>query len=141
MKIKIMKLNEEAKVPAYACQGDAGMDLFSNEDVLILPGKRVLISTGICVEFSEEFVALIWDKSGIALKKGLTKIAGVIDSSYRGEWKIALFNLGNEKVQINKGDKIAQVLFQRIEKAQVEIVKSLSETSRGEGGFGSTGDK
>lgn len=136
-----MKLNEEAKVPAYACQGDAGMDLFSNEDILILPGKRVLISTGICVEFPEEFVALIWDKSGIALKKGLTKIAGVIDSSYRGEWKIALFNLGKEKIHINKGDKIAQVLFQRIEKAQVEIVENLSETSRGEGGFGSTGDK
>lgn len=141
MKIKIMKIDEGAKVPMYACPGDAGMDLFSNEDVFILPGKRVLISTGICVEFPEEFVALIWDKSGIALKKGLTKIAGVIDSSYRGEWKIALFNLGSEKIQINKGDKIAQVLFQRIEKAQVEIVESLSETSRGEGGFGSTGDK
>lgn len=141
MKIKVMKLDEGAKIPAYACQGDAGMDLFSNEEVLILPGKRVLISTGIAVEFPEEYVALIWDKSGIAVKKGLTKIAGVIDSSYRGEWKIALYNLGKEKVQINKGDKIAQVLFQKIERAQVEVVDSLSETSRGEGGFGSTGDK
>lgn len=141
MKIKIKKLDEEAKVPMYASKGDAGMDLFSNEDILISPGKRVLISTGICVEFPEEFVALIWDKSGIAVKKGLTKIAGVIDSSYRGEWKIALFNIGDDKIQINRGDKIAQVLFQKIERAQVEVVEELSETSRGEGSFGSTGNR
>jgi len=139
MKLKIKKLVEEAIIPKFAYEEDAGMDLYSIEDVIINPGERVAIRTGISMEFSKEYVALIWDKSGIATKKGLTKIAGVIDSNYRGEWKIILFNLGKEIAQINCGDKIAQVLFQKVEHPEIEICEELSDTSRGEGGFGSTG--
>lgn len=141
MKIKVKKLTESAKTPEYANPGDAGMDLFSDEEVLIGSKERALISTGISVEFPEEFVALVWDKSGIATKKGLTKIAGVIDSGYRGEWKIALLNVGSEEIKIEKGDKIAQVLFQKFKRAEIEEVDSLSESVRGEGGFGSSGKK
>jgi len=139
MIIKIKKLSEDAIIPCYAHDDDAGMDVFSNEDVLIGPKKRVLIKTGISVEFPRGYSALVWDKSGIAVNKGLTKIAGVIDSGYRGEWKIALFNLGEEAVKIKKGEKIAQVLFQKIERPEIVESNELENSSRGQGGFGSTG--
>ena len=139
MKIKIKKLTEDAIIPKYAHDGDVGMDLYSNEDILIEKGKRVLIKTGISIEFENGYAALIWDRSGLAVNKGITKIAGVIDPGYRGEWKIALINLGEEAVQINKGERIAQVLFQKVEMAEIEICDELGEAQRGNNGFGSTG--
>jgi dUTP pyrophosphatase len=141
MKIKIKKLTETAVVPNFAHDDDAGMDIYSDEDIIIEPKKRVLIKTGIAMEFPKEYAALVWDKSGIAINKGLTKIAGVIDAGYRGEYKIAMFNLNEEPVKISKGEKIAQILFQKIEHPEVEITEELSESSRGSGGFGSTGIK
>jgi len=141
MQIKIKKLNPDAIIPRYALPGDAGMDLFSAEDVTIMPGERHPIATGLSIELPEGFVSLIWDKSGIALKKGLMKMAGVIEHTYRGEYKILLLNTSKEEVEIKKGDKIAQLLVQPIVTAEIIEVDKLSETDRGAGGFGSTGDK
>lgn len=141
MKIKIKKLTEDAIVPKYAHDSDAGMDLYSNEDITINPGQRVLIKTGISIEFENGYAALIWDRSGLAINKGITKIAGVIDPGYRGEWKVALINLGDEAVSINKGERISQVLFQKVERAEIEICDELSCSSRGDGAFGSTGTR
>ncbi len=142
VEIKFKKLDFGAKVPVYATEGDAGMDLFSNEELILKPGERVLVSTGISSEFPMGYVALIWDKSGLAVKKGIKTMAGVIDCGYRGEWKIALYNTSNEDFKIEKGDKIAQALIQPIEHASIkEVSEDLSESERGEGGFGSTGIK
>jgi len=141
MKIKIKKLVPEAIIPSYSLPGDAGMDMYSVEDAVIEAGERKLISTGISIELPEGFVSLVWDKSGIALKKGIKTMGGVIEHTYRGEYKIILFNTSKEKFEIKKGDKIAQVLIQPIVTAEIEEVEELSDSVRGKGGFGSTGIK
>ncbi len=141
-KIKIKKINENAKVPNYAHQGDAGLDFYSAEENYILkPGERKGFSTGIKMEIPNKYVGLIWDKSGLAAKYGMKMMAGVIDSTYRGEVIVVLINLGNKEYLVEKNAKIAQMLIQKIEKAEIEIVKSLDITKRGDGGFGSTGIK
>jgi len=137
--IKIKKLTPDAIIPKYANPGDAGMDFFSNEETLILPSQRKLISTGIAMAIPFGYVGLIWDKSGIAAKHGIKVLAGVIDSSYRGEIKILLHNLSAEEFKIGKGTKIAQMLIQPAEQKQIIEVKELDDTKRGTGGFGSTG--
>ena len=137
--IKIKKLSEEAKVPNYANPGDAGMDFYSNEEVILEPNQRKLISTGISMAIPEGYVGLFWDKSGIASKFGIKTMAGVIDSGYRGEIKILLHNLSTEKFEVKKGMKIAQMLIQPVEQKQIIEVDLLDQTERGEGGFGSTG--
>jgi len=139
IKIKIKKINPEAIIPHYSHEGDAGMDIYSCEDVVIKANQRALVSTGLAIELPEGYVSLIWDKSGIASKFGITKMAGVIEHTYRGEYKILLFNTSNQDYIIKKGQKIAQLLVQPIITAEVEEAQELSETSRGEGGFGSTG--
>jgi len=138
IKIKIKKLVSDAKIPSYAHLGDAGMDIYSNENLIIKPKHRALVKTGISMEFPEGNVALVWDKSGIA-NKGITTLAGVIDSSYRGEIKIALLNIGSQNYEIKKGEKIAQILIQPISQGEIEEVFELNESSRGERGFGSSG--
>ena len=139
MKIKIKKLREEAKIPNYAHPGDAGLDLYSCIDAEIAPGERVLIPTGLSIELPEGYVSLIWDKSGIALKQGLTCLGGVIEYTYRGEYGVILFNTSKETYKVKKGDKVAQLLIQPIVSAEIEVADELSETKRGTGGFGSTG--
>ena len=139
MKIKIKKLNPEAIVPSYAHKGDAGMDLYSVEDLILKPKHRVAVKTGISFEMSKGYVALIWDKSGVALKTGIKTMAGVIDSGYRGEIKVVLNNLSSKNYEIKKGQKIAQVLIQKVENPKIEIIEELNKTSRGAGGFGSSG--
>lgn len=139
VKIKIKKLHPDAVVPQYAHPGDAGMDLYSVEDLVLRPGERVGIKTGISIELPESHVSLIWDKSGNALKSGIKTMAGVCDSGYRGEYTVVLINLSGKDFEIKKGQKVAQVLIQKVENPEIEIVNELSETSRGEGGFGSTG--
>jgi len=138
MKLKIKKLHPDAKIPSYANKTDAGMDIYSIEDVIILPNTRTLVKTGISMEFEKGYVALVWDKSGIA-KNGLTKIGGVIDSGYRGEYKIMLLNISSKPYKIVKGQKIAQILIQKVFQPEIELVEELSSSDRGEGGFGSTG--
>lgn len=139
MKLKIKKLNNDAVVPCYAKQGDAGMDIFASEKLTLLPGERGLVKTGIAMEFPEGYVFLVWDKSGISTKTGVTTIAGVVDAGYRGELQIAVINLGQEPYTFEKGKKVAQGLMQPIVQAEIEEVETLGDSSRGEGGFGSTG--
>jgi dUTP pyrophosphatase len=139
MKIKIKKLDSDAKTPSYAHPGDAGLDIFSNENSILKPNHRKAISTGISVELPKGYVGLVWDKSGIAIKSGIKTMAGVMDASYRGEYHIVLVNLSSKNYEIKKGEKIAQLLIQKVENAQIEIVEELSSSKRGKKGFGSTG--
>ena len=141
-KIKIQKIDENTKVPNYAHQGDAGLDFYSAEENYILkPQERKGFSTGVKMEIPDGYVGLIWDKSGLAAKYGVKTMAGVIDSTYRGEVMIVLINLGNKEYLVEKNAKIAQMLIQKIEQAEIEIVDDLNVTKRGGGGFGSTGMK
>ncbi|MDX9913446.1 MAG: dUTP diphosphatase [Candidatus Moranbacteria bacterium] len=139
MKIEIKKINPEAKIPIYAIKNDAGMELYSVEDLIVEPGKILTCGTGIAVAIPVSYVGLIWDKSGVAFKGGIKTMGGVIDSSYRGEIKIILVNLSDKAYVINKGDKVAQMLIQKVESPDIEEVEVLDDTERGEGGFGSTG--
>ena len=139
MLIKFQKILDEAIIPHYAHQGDAGMDIFSVEETIIKSGERKSVRTGVKMELAEGFVALVWDKSGLALKNGIKTMAGVIDSGYRGEIGVVLANLSGQDYKIEKGQKIAQMLIQKVERMEIEEVKELSETKRGADGFGSTG--
>lgn len=139
IKLKIKKLHTEAKVPHYAHPHDAGMDLFALEQAVIAPGARALVGTGIALEIPEGYVGLVWDKSGLSNSHGLKTLGGVIDAGYRGEIKVGLVNLGTEEYVVGTGHKIAQLLIQKIEHANIIAVEELSDTVRGEGGFGSTG--
>ena len=139
MEIKIKKLNPEAKIPQFALKGDVGMDLYSAEEVVIRPGERISCKTGIAMKIPDGYAALIWDKSGPSHKFGIKTLGGVFDSNYTGEYMIGLVNLGKEDYKIEKGRKIAQVLFQKIEIPEILEVEELEETNRGAGAFGSTG--
>lgn len=139
--MKFKRLKENAILPSYAHQGDAGMDFYSCESYSIKPGERILISTGWAIELPEGYVSLIWDKSGLAVKKGLTVLGGVIEYTYRGEYGVVLLNTSNELVEIKSGEKVAQLLIQPICTAEIEETNELSDTLRGIGGFGSTGVK
>ena len=139
MIIKIKKLNPEAKLPIYAHPGDAGMDFFALAETEIKPGEVIRVKTGIALELPIGYVGLIWDKSGLAANHGLKTMAGVLDAGYRGELQIVVTNLSKEIYSIKKHDKVAQMLIQRIESPELIEVDELSDTSRGEGGFGSTG--
>ncbi|MDD5191646.1 MAG: dUTP diphosphatase [Candidatus Nanoarchaeia archaeon] len=137
--VKVKKLHPDAIIPYYAHDGDAGLDIFSNEDCIIKAGERKLISTGISMELPDGYVALVWDKSGLAGNNGLHCLAGVGDAGYRGEYKIVVFNTSKDDYYVKKGQKVSQILIQPIMAAEIEEVKELSETKRGDGGFGSTG--
>ena len=139
MEIKIKKLNPEAKIPQFALKGDVGMDLYSAEEVVIRPGERISCKTGIAMKIPDGYAALIWDKSGPSHKFGIKTLSGVFDSNYTGEYMIGLVNLGKEDYKIEKGQKIAQVLFQKIEIPEILEVDELEKTNRGTGAFGSTG--
>jgi len=141
LKIKVKKLRPDAILPHYNHPGDAGMDIYAVEDIILWPNEPVAVPTGISIELPKGYVALIWDKSGLSLKEGIKTMAGVCDSNYRGEYKIVLLNTTNQYYYIDKGDKIAQMLIQPVMNAEIEEVSELSETSRGSGGFGSTGMK
>ncbi|MFH1238453.1 MAG: dUTP diphosphatase [archaeon] len=139
--IKVKKLKENAIVPRYAHNGDAAMDLFSTEDYLVPAGKRQLVSTGISMELPEGYFASIRGKSGLAYKKGICILGGVIEYTYRGEYGVIVLNTGNDDFEIKVGDKVAQVIIAPIATADVEVVEELSETVRGDGAWGSTGER
>lgn len=141
MKIKIKKIHPDAKIPQFALAGDVGMDLYSIVDVVMKPGEKISCPTGIAIKIPEGFAALIWDKGGPAHKFGIKTLGGVFDSNFTGEYVIIMVNLGKEEYVIEKGQKIAQVLFQKIEIPEIEEVNELEETNRGAGAFGSTGLK
>ena len=142
LRVKIQKINENAKIPNYAHQGDAGLDLYlAEEDYILKPRERRGFLTGIKMEIPNGYVGLIWDKSGLAVKYGIKIMAGVIDSTYRGEVIVVLANIGSKEYLIEKNAKIAQMLIQKVELAKIEIVEDLNVTKRGDSGFGSTGMK
>jgi len=136
--VKIQKLYVDVKVPAYAHPGDAGMDLYSRELRTLERGEPHLFRLGFKLELPPGFVALIKDKSGLALR-GIHTMGGVIEYTYRGEYGVILNNVTNREFRVEPGDKIAQLVILPVATAVLEEVGSLSETSRGEGGFGSTG--
>lgn len=139
MKLQIEKIHEDAKLPEYGYAGDAGLDLFAYGDFVIKPGDRVSVPTGIKLAIPEGYVGLVWDKSGLAFKRGIKSMGGVVDSGYRGEVMVCLINLSGEAQKINTGDKIAQMLIQPFVSA--EIIEGILDpaTHRGEKGFGSSG--
>lgn len=145
MKVRIKKLNERAVIPTYGSVGSAGGDLYSAEenDITVAPGQTAFIGTGLAVEIPQGLVGLVYARSGLACKKGLAPAnkVGVIDSDYRGEIKVALYNHGKETQTVAKGERIAQLVIAPFVFAEYEETDDLSDTARGEGGFGSTGRK
>lgn len=141
MKLRVKKLCIDAKVPAYAHEGDSGMDLYSVEEFGLAPGERRLVKTGLQIALPRGFEAQVRPKSGLAANFGVTVLntPGTVDSGYRGEIMVIMANLGKEPYRVEKGKKIAQMVIARVEEAEVEVVEELDETKRKDGGFGSTG--
>ena len=143
--MNIKKLNENATIPTYGSEFAAGADLYAclEGDVTIEPAQTVLIHTGLAMEIPEGLVGLIYARSGLASKKGLAPAnkVGVIDSDYRGEIMVALHNHGNKPQTVSHGERIAQIVFAPFYAADFNLVDELSDTVRGAGGFGSTGNK
>lgn len=137
--VKIKRLKENAVLPSYAHKGDAGMDLVSCENYIVGPGKRQLVSTGISMELPEGYFASIRGKSGLAYKKGISILGGVIEFGYTGEYGVIVLNTGEEDFEILAGDKIAQVVIAPVAVAEVAEVDELSKSTRGDGAWGSTG--
>ena len=146
MTVAIKIINESTNVlPEYATEGSAGMDVraFISEPIQLQPLQRALIPTGLHIELPQGYEAQLRPRSGLALKQGITCLnsPGTVDSDYRGEIKIILINLSNGPQVVNNGDRIAQMVIQKVERINWEAVEVLSETVRNNGGFGSTGKK
>jgi dUTP pyrophosphatase len=142
MELKVQFVREGIPVPSYAHPGDAGLDLYAAEEVRLKPFERALVPTGIKIAIPEGYAGFVQPKSGLALKHGLSIVntPGLIDAGYRGEVGVILINLDpGETITIAKGQKIAQLVIQRVENVTVSVVDELDDTTRGEGGFGSTG--
>ncbi|HIH09155.1 MAG TPA: dUTP diphosphatase [Candidatus Diapherotrites archaeon] len=141
MKVSIRILSEDARMPKLEHEGDAGFDLYSTEDAILKPMQRKLIPTGISMAIEKGYEAQIRPKSGLAIEHGITLLntPGTIDAGYRGEIKVIVINLGEKEYRIEKGKKICQVVFNKIEHPEIIEVQELEASSRGKGGFGSTG--
>lgn len=142
LQVQLKMLDPDLEAPSYAHPGDAGADLRSRVDVVLQPGERKLVPTGVAIALPEGFVALIHPRSGLATKHGLTIVnaPGTVDAGYRGEIAVTLLNTdATQSIELGRGDRIAQMVIQRVEYAQFIPVSELSESVRGTGGFGSTG--
>jgi len=141
VKVSIRILSEDARMPKLEHEGDAGFDLYSTEDAILKPMQRKLIPTGISMAIEKGYEAQIRPKSGLAIEHGITLLntPGTIDAGYRGEIKVIVINLGEKEYRIEKGKKICQVVFNKIEHPEIIEVQELEASSRGKGGFGSTG--
>lgn len=140
--VPIKRLDPTVELPTYAYEGDAGLDLRSNEDVILAPLERRLISTGLAVAIPEGYAGFVQPRSGMALKRGLSmaNTPGLIDSHYRGELKVVAVNLDpTAPIKIERGERIAQLVIQKVPVVQLVEVDELDETDRGAGGFGSSG--
>lgn len=137
--MKIKRLSESASLPTRANKSDAGWDLYADEDMEIYPSTRATVSTGVSMAIPDGCVGLIWPRSGLAVKSGIDVFAGVVDSGYRGEVKVCLYNCGEKTFQIEPGDRIAQILIQKIEDVELVETDNLETTQRGDDGFGSSG--
>jgi dUTP pyrophosphatase len=142
VQIQLKMLDDGLEAPSYAHPGDAGADLRAREDVVLEPGERRLVRTGVSIALPNGFVALIHPRSGLATKHGLTVVnaPGTVDAGYRGEIAVTLLNTDRDQaIELRRGDRIAQMVIQRVEYAQFVAVGELSDSVRGTGGFGSTG--
>ena len=142
VEILIRRLDPEVRLPAYAHPGDAGADLSTTVDVQLRPGERALVPTGISIALPEGYVALVHPRSGLAARCGLSIVnsPGTVDAGYRGEIKVLLINLDpRDPVVLERGDRIAQLVIQRVEEARFVEVDELPGSVRGAGGYGSTG--
>lgn len=142
VRLAIKRMDSELSLPCYAHSGDAGLDLRAADSVVIAPGSRVLVPTGVAISLPLGFAGFVLPRSGLALKQGLgiANAPGLIDSAYRGEIKVILVNLDPVvPIHVSRGDKIAQLVVQRVESCNLVEVDELDSTDRGEGGFGSTG--
>ncbi|MBE6398210.1 MAG: dUTP diphosphatase [Lentisphaerae bacterium] len=141
MTVKFRRIDPAAMLPSYAHPGDAGMDIRSIEDLVIDPGARKLVRTGLVMMLPPGYEAQVRPRSGLALKNGVTVLntPGTIDEGYRGEVGVVLANFGSEPFRIEKGSKIAQIVVAPCTRAEIEETVEIDSTERGEGGFGSTG--
>ena len=137
--VKVQLLNSNGIIPTKTNDNDAGFDLYSSIDTIIPSKQRKTVSTGIAIQMPEHFAGLIWPRSGLSVKKGIDVLAGVIDSGYRGEIMVCLYNTSDENVSINAGDRIAQIIFQEVPRVKLEVHSTLGSSQRGENGFGSSG--
>ncbi len=140
--ILVTKLDNDAVIPTYAKPGDAGADLYSISELVLAPGERALVKTGIAIALPNGYVGLVHPRSGLGLKNGISVVntPGTIDAGYRGEIGVVLINHDlKESFQVKKGDRIAQLVIQKVENAQFKMVDQLPESERATGGYGSTG--
>ena len=142
VQVLITRLDPDLPLPRYAKGGDAGADIVSRIDITLAPGERALVPTGIAIALPDGYVALVHPRSGLAIKHGVTMVnaPGTVDAGYRGELQIILINHDkNESVSFKRGDRIAQLVIQKVERAEFVEVTDLPGSGRGTGGFGSTG--
>lgn len=142
VQVLITRLDPELPLPRYAKGGDAGADIVSRIDITLAPGERALVPTGIAIALPDGYVALVHPRSGLAIKHGVTMVnaPGTVDAGYRGELQIILINHDkSETVSFKRGDRIAQLVIQKVERAEFVEVHELPGSGRGTGGFGSTG--
>ena len=142
VQVLITRLDPSLPLPAYAKGGDAGADIVTRIDVTLQPGERVLVPTGISIALPDGYVALVHPRSGLAIKHGVTMVnaPGTVDAGYRGELQCIMINHDpNEAITFHKGDRIAQLVIQKVERAEFIEVEELPGSGRGTGGFGSTG--
>ncbi len=143
IQLPIKRLDPTVELPSYAYTGDAGLDLRANEDVTLAPYERKLVSTGLAIAIPEGYAGFLQPRSGMALKRGLSLVntPGLIDAHYRGELKVIAINLdASEPIHIEKGERIAQLVIQKVPVVNLVEVDELDETDRGTGGFGSSGN-
>ena len=142
LELRVKRLDPEVELPSYAYEGDAGLDLRSDEDVTLAPFERRLISTGLAVAIPDGYAGFVQPRSGLALKSGLSmaNTPGLIDAHYRGELKVCAINLDpTQPIRISRGERIAQLVIQNVPLVHLHEVDELDETDRGAGGFGSSG--
>ncbi|WP_336205829.1 dUTP diphosphatase [Nonomuraea sp. LPB2021202275-12-8] len=142
LEVLIQRLDPELPVPSYAHPGDAGADLYAAEDAELLPGERAVIRTGVAIALPDGYAALVHPRSGLAARHGVTLVnaPGTVDAGYRGEIKVTMINTdAKEPFRLRRGDRLAQLVFQRVERAAFREVESLPASPRGAGGHGSTG--
>lgn len=141
MSFEVLIIAEPGFEPFYAKPGDAGCDLRSTQEVVLAAGERALVRTGIRIAMPDDYVGLVHPRSGLAAKNGITVLnsPGTVDAGYRGEIMVTLFNSSQEDFQITIGDRIAQLVFQKVEHAKFIAVAELPESTRGDTGFGSSG--
>ncbi|GHJ60421.1 deoxyuridine 5'-triphosphate nucleotidohydrolase [Nocardioides sp. OK12] len=140
--VQVVRLDADLPLPSYAHPGDAGADLLTTVDVRLEPGERALVPTGIAIALPAGYVALVHPRSGLAARHGVSIVntPGTVDAGYRGEVKVLLVNLDpRERVELRRGDRVAQLVVQRVERARFVEVAALPSSLRGDGGYGSTG--